>query len=259
MKITVSILITLSVITILITGLWGDVSKLVFPNSTWGLYDKAFFENLLVEMHGGIIDLLIVGVILYWFDIRKTKRASIEKAENDLSNLEYYSGPDASFKYYGALRYLASLGVSKVKIRDGDLSNLKIKSLSLVDSKLIAMDFSRSILNDVTLYRCQLQAAQFIDSKLKNCIVNDSNLERSKFIKAELKSMNFESCNIKGATFKDCQLQSAIFKGVDCKEVSFKGCNLRSANFKGATNVTREMILESANHKDIKLPEGIIL
>lgn len=249
----------LSVTTILITGFWGDVSNLVFPNSTWGLYDKSFFENLLVEMHGGIIDLLIVGVILYWFDIRKTKRDSIEKAESDLSNLEYYSGSDAPFKFYGSLKYLASLGVNKVKMRDGNLSNLKIKSLSLVDSNLIAVDFSRSILENVTLQHCQLQAAQFIDSKLKNCTVNNSNLERSKFIKTELKSMNFESCNIKGATFKDCQLQSAIFKGVDCKGVSFKGCNLRSANFKNATNVTREMILESDNYKDIKLPEGILL
>ena len=259
MKITIFILIAFSLLIILITGFWGTVSELMLPNSTWGLYNKAFFENLLVEMHGGVIDLLIVSVILLWFDTRRAKKDSIEEARNDLADLEYYSGSDASFKYYRSLRYLASLEVHKVEMRDGDLSNLRIKSLSLFDSNLIGVDFSSSILKDVTLKACQLQAAQFIDSKLQNCTFEKSNLERSKFIKAELKGMSFENCNIKSVSFKDCQLQSAIFKDVDCRGVSFKGCNLRSANFKGATSVTREMILESGNHKFIILPEGISL
>ncbi|OAP66876.1 pentapeptide repeat-containing protein [Psychrobacter sp. SHUES1] len=259
MKTTIFILIALAFITILITGFWGIVSDTIFPSSTWGLYDKEFFEDLLVGIHGGIIDLLIVGVVLYWFDIRRAKNDSIEEAENDLANLEYYSGSDASFKFYGYVRYLAALGVNKVKMSNGKLSDLNIKSLELADSNLIGVDFSRSTLKDVTLKNCQLQAAQFIDTKIRKCIFQNSNLERAKFIKAELKSINFEGCNIKGATFKDCELQSAIFKGVDCKGVSFKGCNLRSANFLTATNITREMILESSNYKSVKLPEGIVI
>lgn len=259
MKTTIFILIAFSLITMLITGFWGIVSDTIFPNSTWGLYDKEFFENLLIGIHGGIVDLLIVGVILYWFDIRRTKNDSIGKTENDLANLEYYSGSDASFKFYGYLRYLAELGVKKVKMPNGKLSDLNIKSLELLNSNLIGVDFSRSILKDVMLKSCQLQAAQFIDTKIRKCSFQNSNLERTKFIKAELKSINFEGCNIKNATFKDCELQSAIFKGVDCKGVSFKGCNLRSANFLTATNITREMILESNNHKYVKLPEGIVI
>lgn len=259
MKTTIFILMALSFITMLITGFWGIISETIFPNSTWGLYDRQFFEDLLIGIHGGIIDLLIVGVVLYWFDIRRTKNDSIEDAENDLANLEYYSGSDASFRFYGSIRYLATLGVKKVKMSNGRLNDLNIKSLELIDSNLIGVDFSRSIIKEAILKNCQLQAAQFIDTKIRKCIFQNSNLERAKFIKAELKSINFEGCNIKGATFKDCELQSAIFKGVDCKGVSFKGCNLRSANFLTATNITREMILESSNHKSVKLPEGIII
>lgn len=255
MKVTVLILIILSIVTILTTGFWDEVSNFVFPNLTWGLYDKDFFENVLVEMHGGIIDLLIVGVILYGFDIRRTKKDSIENARNDLADLKYYFGSDASFKFYRALRRLASLEVHNVEIPNGSLSNLKIKSLSLSKSNLVAVDFSRSSLDNVTLQKCDLQAAQFIDSKLRHCTFENLNLERSKFIKADLKGMNFESCIIEGAIFKDSNLQSAIFKNVDCRGVSFKGCNLRSASFRGAKNLTKDMIEEAADYRFVKYPE----
>lgn len=255
MKVTISILIIISTITVLITGFWNAVSNFVFPNLAWGLYNKDFFENLLVEMHGGIIDLLIVGVILYGFEIRRAKSDSIQEAKDNLADLSYYSGSDASFKFYRALRRLASLKVHSVDIPNGSLNDLKIKSLSLANSNLAAVDFSRSNLDNVRLQKCDLQATQFFDSKLQHCTFKELNLKRSKFIKASLKGMSFESCTIEGAIFKDSNLQSAIFKGVDCKGVSFKGCNLRSASFRGAQNVTREMIEEASDFRFVKYPE----
>ena len=74
MKTTLIILLVLTIASIFITCNWNYVSSVVLPNTTWGLYNKDFFENLLVEIHGGIFDLLIVGVILYWFDKRRTKK-----------------------------------------------------------------------------------------------------------------------------------------------------------------------------------------
>lgn len=274
MKITIIVLIILSLIAILITGFWGEVSELILPNSAWGLYDRNFFEDLLVEIHGGLIDLLIVGVLLYWFESRRIKKERIEKAEyerreriekaesnrreriektkSDLESLKYYYGDDAAIRFYGGFKYLLSLGEENITLPDGNMSGLRIKSLSLSNAKLVAMNFNNSTLTDVNLQNCSLEAAQFKNSKLKHCKFNIVKLARSKFIKAELAAMNFERCDIKNATFKDCNLKSAIFKGVDCTGVSFKGCNLLSANFIGATNVTKEMILESSNYKFIK-------
>nr|QJS05187.1 pentapeptide repeats family protein [Psychrobacter sp.] len=255
MKVTIFMLIILSIVTVLITGFWEGVSNFVFPNLTWGLYNKDFFENLLVEMHGGIIDLLIVGVILYGFEIRRAKSDSIKEAKNNLADLRYYSGSDASFKFYRALRLLASLKVHNVEMPNGSLNDLKIKSLSLSKSNLAATDFSRSTLDSVSLQNCDLQAAQFFDSKLRHCIFKNLNLKRSKFIKADLRGMSFESCIIEGAVFKDSNLQSAIFKGVDCRGVSFKGCNLRGASFRGAQNLTRNMVEEAEDYRFVKYPE----
>jgi BTB/POZ domain-containing protein KCTD9 len=252
MKITIIILLVLSILSIFITGNWNYVSSVVLPNTTWGLYNKDFFENLLVEIHGGILDLLIVGVILYWFDKRRNKKETKKKAEKTLDYLRFYNGSEASFLFYGALRELLSLGVNSVTISNGNLSNLKIKDLNLISSKLIAVNFSNSTLTNSKFTDCDLEASQFIDTKFKNVNFENVNIERAKFINSKLNAMDFTKSSIISADFKNSELKSSIFKGVDCSNVSFKGSNLRSANFIGAKNITKEMIREAKDYKDIK-------
>jgi hypothetical protein len=44
MKTTLIILLVLTIASIFITGNWNYVSSVVLPNTTWGLYNKDFFE-----------------------------------------------------------------------------------------------------------------------------------------------------------------------------------------------------------------------
>jgi uncharacterized protein YjbI with pentapeptide repeats len=189
----------------------------------------------------------------------KKNKENIGQAISRLNDLTFYRGEDESFRLFGALKYVLSLGVQDVSIPEGKLSKLKIKSLKLFNSNLVAVDFSNSKLNDVKLTDCNLEAAQFVDSEIKECNFINVNLKRSRFINSQLKGMNFSSCDIKNVTFKNCELQSAIFSGVDCKGISFKGCNLRSANFKTAKNITEKMLKEAKDYRYIKLPDELNL
>ncbi len=257
MKASIITLVILSLISIVITGFWDTINSTVLPNTSWGLYSRDFFENLLVEIHGAILDLFVVGIILYWFDKRKSEKDKIKEATINLEYLKYYCGSDVSYRFYGALKYLESLGIHNVSIPEAKLNNLKIDNLKLLSSNLIATNFTKSTLTWVNFKDCNLEASRFIDAKLKNCSFKSVKLNRSKFINAQLKSMDFRGCEIKGAIFKNASLQSANFRGVDCSRVSFKGANLRSANFIDATNITSDMILEADNYEHIKLPDGI--
>lgn len=258
MRITLIILCFISVFIVLTTGFWGAVSSSVFANSSWGLYDRNFFENLLVEMHGSIFDLLVVGVILYWFEKRRDNQEKLSRAKEDLDSLKYYYGKDSSFKFYSALRYLLSLGVNKADIPEANLNNLKIDALHLSSSNLIATNFNKSILSNVVFDECNMEAANFIDSELKSTSFKKVNLKRAKFINAKLKGIDFRSCDIKGAVFNKADLKSANFRGVDCSQVNFEGADLRSANFLETTNLTRAMLDEADNYRDAKLPSEIL-
>lgn len=257
MKITLIVLFISALLVILVTGFWDLVSTTIYPNTTWGLYNRDFFENLLVEMHGSIFDLIVVGVILYWFQLKKEERGRLNRAKEDLESLKFYYGKDSSFRFYSALRHLLSLGPKKVEIPEADFNHLKIDDLHLSDSNLIATNFYKSILSGVKLEFCDLEAANFIDSEIKKSTFIKTNLKRARFINAKLNGMNFKECDIRGANFKNAELKSANFRGVDCSQVNFKGANLRSSNFLGALNLTPEMILEAGNYKDTKLPFDI--
>jgi hypothetical protein len=113
MKTTLIILSVVTSLIVLVTGFWDTVSSTILPNTAWGLYNKDFFENLLVEMHGSIFDLVVVGVILYWFESKREEREKLNRAKEELETLKYYYGVDLSYRYYGALRYLLSLGLTK--------------------------------------------------------------------------------------------------------------------------------------------------
>lgn len=224
----------------------------------------------LVTASESLFGIILIGLFLNALSLQHSQeldKIANEKAENDRKNkalnrlkeLTFYRGADESFRLFGALKYALSLGIEKVSIPEGKLTKLKIESIRIKESNLIAVDFSDSTLSKVTLKNCELEAAKFIDTTLKSCSFIGVNLRRAKFIKSKMKGMNFQECDIKGATFKSCQLQSAIFKGLDCKGVSFKGCDLRSANFIDAKNITEEMIKEAKHYEYAKLPNGKII
>lgn len=252
MKITLIVLLILSLMVVLITSSWNTVSSLILPNTQVGLYNRDFFENLLVEIHGTIFDIAIVGVLLFWFDKRRDIKDKINETAETLKYLKYYRGDDASYKVYGTLKKLLELGEKKIAMPDSKLNKLKIDKLELISSNLIAVDFSNSTLSNCSFEKCEMEASQFFEAKITKCKFNNVNLQRAKLINSQLKSINFQTCDVRYADFKGSELQSADFRGVDCTGISFKDANLRSANFIGAKNLTKEMIKKAKDYAYIK-------
>lgn len=104
MKITIAVLMLFALITITITGFWDFVSQNILPNTSWGLYNKSFFENLLAGMHGSIIDLFLIGIVIFWFDKHRERKNNIEDLNEYLGDLQYYNGTDISFKYLKTIK-----------------------------------------------------------------------------------------------------------------------------------------------------------
>lgn len=259
MKLTLVALLVLIPVLISITGFWDVVSRIMLPNTIWGLYDRSFFENLLVGVHGAVFDLIMIGVVLYWFEQRRNKKSSLIEVKETLEDLRFYCGDDVSYKTYGQLRRLIKLAGNSVSVPEAKLNSLVITDLHLKFSNITAVNFSGSMLNNPVFTDVQADAASFVDTKVRHAKLCNVSFRRAKFINSQLKGADFRRCKLEGADFSNAQLQSANFSGVNCSRVSFKGANLRSANFKNATNLTREMLLEAKSIAYVKLPEGLFL
>lgn len=237
MRIPVIAVLVFSLLTVLITGFWEFISTKFLSNFSWGLYSKSFFENVLVEAHGAIIDLLIVGVILYWFEQRRDRRDQIERLEETLADLRLYRAPDAPYRTLGTIRRLLALEKNRLQISEMALSDLEIQDMTLIECNLHATVFKDSRIKNVSLQKCQCDAAIFVGTTLEHVKLTGSSLRRAKFQNAKLNGLDLTSCHVENADFKNASLRSANFKGVDCKGVSFENADLTSANFIGAINL----------------------
>lgn len=260
---SILVFLVFSGIVIFITGHWEFVSSTIFPNETWGLYSRSFFEGILSNAHGTIIDLFVIGLVIYWFEQRRSQHEEVQKEnrsrerdeersrisrENDvkrnrenLSDLRFYRQPDAPYRALGAIRRLINLGETGLEISEIDLSEFEINKLSITDSDLHATIFKNSNISNVHLNDCRCEAAVFVGATLTNTSFTNTFLHRAKFQNSVVRGMDFRSCDITYANFDGADLRSANFSGVDCKGASFHGANLRSANFINAINLPPEV------------------
>lgn len=252
MRIPIIAVIVFAAVSVLITGFWDTISGAILPNTTWGLYSKSFFENVLVEAHGAVIDLFIVGVILYWFEQRRDRRSQINTQEEILADLRLYRAPDAPYRTLGTIRRLLALGKNGLQLSEMTLSSLEIKNIRLADCNLHAAVFAESRMTHVQFDNCSADAAIFAGAVLEDTRFTNSSLRRARFQNARLNGLNLTSCRIESADFTNASLRSANLKGLDCNGVSFRNADLRSANFIGARNLDPDTILAAKCIKDLK-------
>lgn len=252
MRIPIVTVFLFAAVSVLITGCWDTISEVVLPDKTWGLYSRSFFENVLVEAHGAVLDLFIVGVILYWFEQRRDRRSQINTQEEVLADLRLYRAPDAPYRTLGTIRRLLALGKNALQISEMTLSSLEIKKISLVNCNLHATVFTDSRIKHVQFVNCSADAAIFAGAVLEDTKFTNSSLRRAKFQNARLNGLDLTTCRIENADFTYASLRSANLKGLDCKGVSFRNADLRSANFIGAKNLDPAAILAAKSIKDLK-------
>jgi hypothetical protein len=253
------VLFSLTAILIIITGNWEWVSAHVFPNTTWGLYSKTFFENVLVEAHGAVLDFVVVSSLLFYFDQRRSRQNERKRLEETLSDLQTYRAPDASYRVLGTIRRLLSLGVRSLHLSEMQLNNLRVTDIVLTRSNCHAIVFTDSRLVGVRLERCECDAAIFAGAKLDNVEFNHCSFKRAKFHGASLDGIDFRTCEIQGADFTNASLRSANFRGVDCKGLKLQNADLRSANFLDAKNLDPSAFMTAKIIKHLKTNDPAIL
>lgn len=252
MRIPIITVLVFAAVSVLITGFWDTISDVVLPSTTWGLYSKPFFENVLVEAHGAVLDLFIVGIVLYWFEQRRNHRNQIKAQEEVLADLRHYRSLDAPHRTLGTIRRLLALGRNGLQISEMTLSSLEISNIKLLGCNLHATVFTDSRIKHVQFDNCSVDAAIFAGAVLEDTTFTNSSLRRAKFQNAQLNGLNLTTCWIENADFTNASLRSANLKGLDCKGVTFRNADLRSVNLIGAKNLDPAAIIAAKSIRYLK-------
>ena len=136
MKLLVIFFTGVSLIIVTITASWDFVSSHLFPNTIVGLYSRDFFENILVEAHGMMLNIFAISLVFGWFEKTKERKEATTDLVGRLNSLKYYTGQDAPYATYELILKLMQMGVHTISAPEANLSSLKIKSAVFRQSNL---------------------------------------------------------------------------------------------------------------------------
>jgi len=201
-------------------------SIIIVPSFILGRYNNAeYLENLLLEAHGMLFDLLVIGVFSTWLIKRGQRRAQIHKYLDEIDDFRNWYSEEASYRILGSIKRLNKLKETKINLSNCHLAKINLKHVDLTGSEL---------------YQINLEHAFIEQGKFDSASLTESNLQACK-----LRWSSFKSARLGYANFCDCDLRDSNFEGADFYRATLKGANLRGANLRVARNITAKQLLET--------------
>jgi hypothetical protein len=175
-----------------------------------------FLTNVLAEAHGTLLDLLLFGCLLLWFDQKAERKRRIEKYTNAINDLLGWDAEMAMYRIVGNIRRLNREGVPPETLKRAYLKGADLKGADLSETSVHQADLSGA----------DLQNANLSDAYLGT---------------ADLSGANLQKANLAGAHF-------GVFAGVvaseNGQETVLSGVNLRGADLRDVRNATAETFAE---------------
>lgn len=182
------------------------------------LLDNIYFtswEDVLVEAHGLLFDLILFGVLLTIYDIRRQKKNKIERLKEELDDYRGWDEKEAMYRNIGIIRRLNNLGISKINLNKSylsgaDLSGTNLSGSKIVQSNLSNTDLSVVDMSDTILFWSDLSHSILLGTNLLNAKLSKVNLEGADLSGAILINTSLDEANL-----SDVNLRDAIIRNVD--------------------------------------------
>lgn len=176
------------------------------------LNEPEFLLNVFAEAHGVLLDLLLFGCLLVWFDQKAERKRRIETYTNSITDLLGWDADLAMHRIVGNIRRLNREGTAPETLKDAYLSDADLQDADLSES---------------SLHRADLSSAN-----LRNADLSDTYLGT-----ADLSGANLQKADLSGSHF-------GVFPGmtaaVEADETILSGANLRGANLQGIRHATAD-------------------
>lgn len=242
----------------LITAFWDSVSTTILPNTKFGLYEREFWENFLVEMHGIVFELSVIALLLVWLDSRRSKTGEINRLKEDLDDYALLDFPEINVKKLGHIKRLNEHSVFQIDVQNLVLNKLKVKGIEVRDSKLIGLKLTGGSIVNCSFTKVRMRSSNFEDGTIKACSFDSCDLLNSKFGGAQCKGVNFTGSSLERADFTNANLQSSVFNGCNVRNTKFEGTNLKHASFQNAEYISAEELAKADNLDYVKVSKKIL-
>ena len=222
--------IVLVVVTILVIGL----SLNYYINEF-----SSFWPQILVEAHGMIFDIAVIGILLFWLNQSGETRQRIRTYKDEIDDFRLWESEEAALRTVGNLKRL---------------NRHRVYEINLVNCYLAKTNLSYVNLKGSNLNSANLTNSSLIETNLENTRLNQTNLENS-----NLNQANLKGAYASGANFKDAFLIKAQFEGAFLIKTNFMNAFLMEANLQNSYLMGADFENASLYKADLRGAKGLTL
>lgn len=187
-------------------------------------------EDVLVEAHGLLFDLLVFGILLAVYEKvkedYKERKLKTERYKQEIAEFQDWKSDEAKFKIRANVLRLNKLGFTEIDLSEVDLSNLDLKNVKF---------------NNSSLFKCDFSSSNMANSEFKNVSCSSSVFKGNKtfLLNANFQDTHFQYCDfsgtyLNGANFSRASLSSIDFRGADMRNINFEKAYFYDPNLDGA-------------------------
>jgi len=195
-------------------------SLIIITTLLYGYYSDKFRENLLVEAHGTLLDILLLGVFAVWLQQKGNKLKDNQHYIDEIDDFRGWDDETASRKIRGNIRRLNSNGVTSI-----NLSNCCLKNMDLNGAVLSSSDFWGADLTNTDFSNCILKDCNFDETIMEHVSFRGAWLQESKFIRVKAGNVDFREACLDGSVFEE-----VVMSDVDCFKAGFHSAKILNSD-----------------------------
>lgn len=181
-KSSCSALLVAIAIIVIVTGFWDSLSGMFFKNTKWGLYNRTFWESVLVEAHGMLLDILVFGVLLVWIAKKRENRLEVKRYIEEIDDFRGWKSEEAVRRIRGNILRLNRLGKTDI-----DLHHCFLKGADLRRANLRGAKLTGAVLEDAKFWMADLSDSKLWSANLEGASLYEANLQGADLWRAKLK------------------------------------------------------------------------
>jgi len=121
----------------------------------------ADWNGILTEAHGMFMDILIFGVLLTWFEIKRSKKKQTQEYWDQLVDFWDWDFEEGVLRKVGIIKRLIRAGETSLGLQKIQLSQANLQAIDFSNANLTLANLSRANLSRVDLLGANLLGADF--------------------------------------------------------------------------------------------------
>jgi len=213
---------------------------------------------VLIEAHGMLFDLLIIGILIFWLNKNGEKRQRIRTYRDEIDDFRLWESEEAAFRTVGNIKRLNRHGINKINLVECFLARTNLNYANLVGSNLNSANISNSFLIETDLRNARLNQTNFENSNLNQAVMSDAYASGANFNNSFLIKSDFHQAFLIKTSFKNAMLMEANLQGCYLEGTDFENANLYKADLRKANGLTVEQLTKAKSLYQTKIDQDIL-